>query len=82
MELSLSCCAEFGIPLDLGRCPWGIFWSCLKDAKPLVTFEGECRMALEPMQGNPASSQFDLWYTELFCFAAVTPGPLRVPLEM
>ena len=24
MELSLTCCAELGVPLDLGRCSWGI----------------------------------------------------------
>ena len=49
---------------------------CLKDVKPLLMFDGECRMALEPMQGKPASSQVDLGYTEFFCVAAVTPGSL------
>ena len=39
-------------------------------------FVGECRMALEPMQGNPASSWVDLCYTELFCVAALTSGSL------
>ena len=29
-------------------------------------------MAMEPMQGNLASSQFDLRYTELFCVPDVT----------
>ena len=24
MELSSSCCAELGVPLDLGQCSWGI----------------------------------------------------------
>ena len=31
-------------------------------------------MALEPMQGNKASSQVDLGYTDLFHVAAVTSG--------
>ena len=29
-------------------------------------------MAMEPMQGKLASSQFDLWHTDLFCIAEVT----------
>ena len=44
----------------------GNFWCCLKDVKPLVMFDGECMMALEPMQGNPASSQVELGQTEHF----------------
>ena len=31
-------------------------------------------MVMEPMQGNLASSQFDLGYTELFCVPEVTSG--------
>ena len=31
-------------------------------------------MVIEQMQGNLASSQFDLWYTELFCVPEVTSG--------
>ena len=54
----------------------GNIWSCLKEVKPLVVFDGECRMALEPRQGNTASSQVDLGYTELFSVAAVTSGSL------
>ena len=46
------------------------------DVKPLVMFDGECRIALEPMQVNPVSSRVELGYTELFCVAAVTPGSL------
>ena len=38
--------------------------------------DGESRMALEPMQWNPASSQVDLGCTERFCVAVVTPGSL------
>ena len=54
----------------------GNFWSFLTDVKPLVMFDDECRMALEPKQGNPASSWVDLWYTKHFCVAAVTSGSL------
>ena len=53
----------------------GNLWNCLKEVKPLV-FDGEHGMALEPMQGNQASSRVDLWYTELFHVAAVTSGSL------
>ena len=31
-------------------------------------------MVIEPMLRNLASSQFDLWYTELFCVPEVTSG--------
>ena len=29
-------------------------------------------MVMDPMQGKLALSQFDLWYTELFCVPEVT----------
>ena len=35
-------------------------------------YDGERGIALEPMQGNQASSQVDLGYTELFHILAVT----------
>ena len=50
----------------------GNLWSCLKEVKPLVVFDGECRMALDPRQGNQVSSRVDLGYTELFRVAVVT----------
>ena len=50
----------------------GKLWSCLKEVKPLFMFEVECGIALEPMQGNRASSRVDLGYTELFRVPAVT----------
>ena len=50
----------------------GNLWNCLKEVKPLVLFDGECRMALEPRQGNRSSSRVDVGYTELFLVAAVT----------
>ena len=55
----------------------GNLWSCQKEVKPLVMFDGECGMALEPMQWNWASSRVDLEYTELFCIAVVTTGSLQ-----
>ena len=51
--------------------------SYLKEVKPLVTFDGEGGMALEPMQGKWASSRVDLGYRELFCPPAVTSGSLK-----
>ena len=54
----------------------GNLWSLLREVKPLVIIDGECVMALEPMQGNWASSQVDLGYTELFLVATVTSGSL------
>ena len=51
-------------------------WSCLGGVKPLVVFDGEHEMAVEPMQGNQASSWVDLWCTELFCVAVGTLGSL------
>ena len=42
------------------------------ESKPLFVFDGECGMALEPMQGNRASCLVDLGCTELFCVASVT----------
>ena len=35
----------------------GNFLCCLKDVKPLLMFDGECRMSLQPMQGNRASTR-------------------------
>ena len=40
--------------------------------KPLVLCDVDHGMVMEPMQGKLASSQFDLGYTELFCFPEVT----------
>ena len=46
--------------------------SFLKGVKPLVLYDVDCGMVMEPMQGKLASSQFDLGYTELFCVPEVT----------
>ena len=50
----------------------GNLFSCLKEVKPLVVYDGKWGIALEPMQGNQASSRVDLGYTELFHIPAVT----------
>ena len=50
----------------------GNLWSCLKEVKPLVVYDVECRIALVPMQGISASCRVDLGYTELFHIPAVT----------
>ena len=55
----------------------GNLWNCLKEVKPLVMFDGECRMALEPKQENLASSRIDLGYTEHFPVAELTSGCLK-----
>ena len=50
----------------------GNLWSCIKEVKPLVMFDGECLKALEPVQWNHASAGVDLGNTELFHVAVVT----------
>ena len=50
----------------------GNLWSGLKEVKLLVVYDVECEMALEPMQGNQASSRVDVGYTDLFCINVVT----------
>ena len=54
----------------------GNLWTCLKEVKLLVVFDGEFRMALVPIQGNRASSRVYFGCTELFRVAAVTSGSL------
>ena len=44
----------------------------LKEVKPLVLYNVEHGIAMEPMKGKWASSQVDLGYTELFCIPEVT----------
>ena len=44
----------------------------LKEVKPLVMYDVQHGIALEPMKGKWASSQVDLGYTELFCIPEVT----------
>ena len=40
--------------------------------KPLVLYDVECGVVMEPMQGKLASSQFDFRYTVQFCIFGVT----------
>ena len=70
-ELFSSCCSELRVPLCL-TISSGNIWSFLKEVKALDMLDGECGMSLVPMQGNQASSRFDLGYTELFHVAVVT----------
>ena len=53
-------------------CVSGNLSNCLKEVKPLVVFDGEQGIALEPMQGNRAESRVDLFYPELFHIPVVT----------
>ena len=46
--------------------------SFLKGVKPLVLYDVDRGVVMEPMQGKLASSQFDLRNTELFCVSEVT----------
>ena len=50
----------------------GDLFSCLKEVKPLVMYNGEQGIALEPMQGNRASSWVDLGLTDLFHIPVMT----------
>ena len=71
MELSSSSCAEIGVPiLETGVS--GNVWSCPKEGKPIVLYDGERGIALKPMQGNWSSFQADLGYNDLFHIPAVT----------
>ena len=44
----------------------------LKEVKPLVLYDVEHGIAMEPMRGKWASSRVDLGYTELFSIPEVT----------
>ena len=46
--------------------------SFLKGVKPLVPYDEDCGMVMEPMQGKLASAQFDLGHSDLFCIPEVT----------
>ena len=49
----------------------GNLCSFLKEVKPLVLYDVEHGIAMEPMKGKWASSRVDLGYTELFCLPEV-----------
>ena len=44
----------------------------LKGVKPLVLYDGDRGVVMEPLQGKLASSQFDFGYTEEFFIPGVT----------
>ena len=44
----------------------------LKEVKPLILYDVEHGIAMEPMKGKWASSRVDLGYTEIFCIPEVT----------
>ena len=46
--------------------------SFLKEVKPLVLYDVEHGIAIEPMTGKWSSSGVDLGYSELFCIPEVT----------
>ena len=50
----------------------GSLSSFLKGVKPLVLYDEDCGMVMDPMQGKFASSQFDLEHTDQFCVPEVT----------
>ena len=50
----------------------GILCSLLKEVKPLVLYDVEHGIAMEPMKGKWASFPVDLGYTELLCIPEVT----------
>ena len=46
--------------------------SLLSEVKPLVLYDVEHGIAMEPMKGKWASSRVDMGYTKLFCIPEVT----------
>ena len=46
--------------------------SFLKEVKPLLLYDVDYWIAMEPMDGKWASSRINLVYTELFCIPEVT----------
>ena len=50
----------------------GNLWIVVKDVKPLVLYDVDRGVVMEPMQGKLASSQIDFGYTEQFCIPGVT----------
>ena len=67
--LEVLCCNWCSYRLETGVS--GNLWSCPKEAKPIVLYDGEWDIALRPMQGTWPLFQVDLGYTELFHIPAV-----------
>ena len=70
-EHSSSCSTEIDDPLYLRSLSQGIS-RFLKGVKPLVLYDVDRGVVMEPMQGKLASSQFNFGYTEQFCIPGVT----------
>ena len=71
MDLSSKCFTETNIHIDL-RLVSQLISSFLKEVNPLVLYDVEHGIALEPMKGKWASSHADLGYIQLFCIPEVT----------
>ena len=56
----------------------GNLWSCPKEAKRIVLYDGEWGLALKPMKGNCSSFPVDLVYTELCLVPALTSVSLEI----
>ena len=50
----------------------GNLCSFLKEVKPLVLYDVEHVIPMEPMKGKWSSSRVDLGYTNIFCIPEVT----------
>ena len=70
-EHSSSCSTEIDDPLYLRRLSQGVL-EVQKGVKPLVLYDVDRGLVMEPMQGKLDSSQFDFGYTEHFCIPGVT----------
>ena len=71
MEFSSISCTEINIHID-ETVVSGNLCSFLKEVKPLILYDVEHGIAMEPMKWKWVSSGFDLGYTELVCIPAVT----------
>ena len=71
MELSSSCCTDINIHIDVRLVSQGISGVIYSQAtgKPLVLYDVQHGIPMEPMKGKWASSRGD---TELFCISEVT----------
>ena len=65
-EDSPSCSTQIEDPLFLRRFFSGNLSSFLKGVKPLVLYDVDRGVVMQPMQGKLASSQFDFGYTKQF----------------
>ena len=70
-EHSPSCSTEIDDPLYLRRLSQGIS-RFLRGVKPLVLYDVDRGVVIEPMQGKLASSKFNFGYTEQLCIPGVT----------